>query len=177
MFSAVPRPLLSGYPDQPLLLPPSFLRHHPAAWWESVGRHRGTWRVTPRLQPISGSPTGQEPHDTQWQTYSRKMLQKCPIIVAEQASLSLRNCALLKNITNSQTTHLFVQPGAFDFLTKALSVIQGALHFVKNMAVDTVRFFIFSLFYLRWFSRSEFKRFPLCCDRKMHDSCILQRTA
>lgn len=41
-FSTMPRCLLAGYPDQPLLLPPSFLRHPPVhcgkAWYVREAR-------------------------------------------------------------------------------------------------------------------------------------------
>lgn len=46
VFSTVPRPLLSEYPDQPLLLPPSFLRHHSmhgGKAWGVTGARRA-WR-------------------------------------------------------------------------------------------------------------------------------------
>lgn len=74
VFSTVLRPLLSGYPDRPLLPPPSFLRHHPLhggkAW--SIRKARREWRFcfsqsSPRRQNMRNmTPSGTSTLEKCW---------------------------------------------------------------------------------------------------------------
>lgn len=75
VFSAAPQSLLSGYPDQPLRLPPSFLGHDASHGRESVGASLRHVRGDAAGNSQSGSSADENEN-------SRTLVQNCSIIMA-----------------------------------------------------------------------------------------------